>query len=127
MQRWNSKPRTVLEPYSQEGKDQETRRTKEKPHERPFVKPRIHIDADNEEASPERLTPKTQGRTQDLRLESLKAFLSKGVNRSSSFYQTHNEAMDNISYQWNKEAETSFQRWKWCMEILPTVMPPTRG
>ncbi|PWA44270.1 reverse transcriptase domain-containing protein [Artemisia annua] len=32
-----------------------------------------------------------------------------------------------MSYQWNKEAETSFQRWKDCMETAPMVMPPTRG
>ncbi|PWA62248.1 reverse transcriptase domain-containing protein [Artemisia annua] len=70
-------------------------------------------------------TQRMQGRIQDLKetLGTLKAFLSKGVNRSSSLYKVRN----NISYQWNKEAETSFQRWKNCMEILPTVMPPTRG
>ncbi|PWA53661.1 reverse transcriptase domain-containing protein [Artemisia annua] len=68
---------------------------------------------------------RTQGRIQDLKdkLGTLKAFLSKGVNGSSSLYKVRN----NISYQWNKEAETSFQRWKNCMEILPTIVPPTRG
>ncbi|PWA43950.1 reverse transcriptase domain-containing protein [Artemisia annua] len=74
-------------------------------------------------------TQKTQGRIQNLKekLETLKAFLSKGVNRSSSVYKVRNEVINNISYQWNKEAETSFQRWKNCMETLPTVVPPTRG
>ncbi|PWA53909.1 reverse transcriptase domain-containing protein [Artemisia annua] len=70
-------------------------------------------------------TRRTQERVQDLKdkLGTLKAFLSKGVNMSSSLYKVRN----NISYQWNKEAETSFQRWKNCMEILPVVVPPTRG
>ncbi|PWA89754.1 reverse transcriptase domain-containing protein [Artemisia annua] len=74
-------------------------------------------------------TRKTQGRIQNLKekLETLKAFLSKGVNRSSSLYKVRNEIINNISYQWNKEAETSFQRCKNCMEILPMVIPPTRG
>ncbi|PWA45116.1 reverse transcriptase domain-containing protein [Artemisia annua] len=74
-------------------------------------------------------TQKTQGRIQNLKekLETLKAFLSKGVNRSSSVYKVRNEVLNNISYQWNKEAETSFQRWKNCMEVVPTVVPPTRG
>ncbi|PWA51038.1 hypothetical protein CTI12_AA468160 [Artemisia annua] len=74
-------------------------------------------------------TRKTQGRIQNLKekLETLKAFLSKGVNRSSSLYKVRNEVTNSISYQWNKEAETSFQRWKNCMETLPTVVPPTRG
>ncbi|PWA83713.1 reverse transcriptase domain-containing protein [Artemisia annua] len=74
-------------------------------------------------------TRKTQGRIQNLKekLETLKAFLSKGVNRSSSLYKVRNEIINNVSYQWNKEAETSFQRWKNCMETLPTVVPPTRG
>ncbi|PWA75924.1 reverse transcriptase domain-containing protein [Artemisia annua] len=74
-------------------------------------------------------TRKTQGRIQNLKdkLEILKAFLSKGVNRSSSVYKVRNEFINNISYQWNKEAETSFQRWKNCMEAVPTVVPPTRG
>ncbi|PWA22622.1 reverse transcriptase domain-containing protein [Artemisia annua] len=74
-------------------------------------------------------TRKTQGRIQNLKekLETLKAFLSKGVNRSSSIYKVRNEVINNISYQRNKEAETSFQRWMNCMEAVPTVMPPTRG
>ncbi|PWA65461.1 hypothetical protein CTI12_AA329100 [Artemisia annua] len=74
-------------------------------------------------------TRKTQGRIQSLKdkLEILKAFLSKGVNRSSSVYKVRNEVINNISYQWYKEAETSFQRWKNCMEAMPTVVPPTRG
>ncbi|PWA49755.1 reverse transcriptase domain-containing protein [Artemisia annua] len=74
-------------------------------------------------------TRRTQGRTQNLKkkLETLKAFLSKGVHRSSSLHKIRNEAISNMSYQWNKEAETSFQRWKSCMETLPMVRPPTRG
>ncbi|PWA59482.1 reverse transcriptase domain-containing protein [Artemisia annua] len=74
-------------------------------------------------------TRKTQGRIQNLKekLETLKAFLSKGVNRSSSVYKVRNEVINNISYQWNKKAETSFQRWKNCLEAVPTVVPPTRG
>ncbi|PWA48091.1 reverse transcriptase domain-containing protein [Artemisia annua] len=47
--------------------------------------------------------------------------------KSSSLYKVRNEVTNSISYQWNKEAETSFQRWKNCMETLPTVVPPTRG
>ncbi|PWA99387.1 reverse transcriptase domain, Ribonuclease H-like domain protein [Artemisia annua] len=74
-------------------------------------------------------TQKTQGRIQNLKekLETLKAFLSKGVNRSSSVYKVRNEVINNISYQWNKEAETSFQRWKNCMEAVPMVVTPIRG
>ncbi|PWA49469.1 reverse transcriptase domain, Ribonuclease H-like domain protein [Artemisia annua] len=101
----------------------------------------------NEETSPETQTRRTQGRTQNLKekLETLKAFLSKGVHRSPSLHKIRNEVISNMSYQWNKEAETSFQRWKgcmetvpmeaetsfqrWkgCMETVPMVMPPTRG
>ncbi|PWA43004.1 reverse transcriptase domain-containing protein [Artemisia annua] len=78
---------------------------------------------------PKAQTQRPQGSIHDLKdkLETLKAFLSKGVNRSSSLYKVRNEVIGNISYQWNREAKTSFQRWKNCMDILPTVMPPTRG
>ncbi|PWA74771.1 NADH dehydrogenase subunit 4, mitochondrion [Artemisia annua] len=95
----------------------------------PFVKQRIQTSPNNEETSPEMQTRKTQGRIQNLKekLETLKAFLSKGVNRSSSVYKVRNEVINNISYQWNKEAETSFQRWKNCMEAVPTVVPQIRG
>ena len=102
---------------------------KEAPNERPFVKRRIQANPNKEGIPPKAQTQRPQGRIHDLKdkLETLKAFLSKGVNRSSSLYKVRNEVIGNISYQWNREAETSFQRWKNCMEILPTVMPPTRG
>ena len=99
---------------------------KEESNEHPFVKQTIKTKPTNEETSSEL---QTRRGTQDLRsnLETLKAFLSKGVNRSSSTYKVRNEVINDLSYQWNKEAETSFQRWKNCMEIIPTVAPPTRG
>ncbi|PWA42739.1 reverse transcriptase domain-containing protein [Artemisia annua] len=70
-----------------------------------------------------------QGRIQISKRQvgNTKGVLSKAVNRSSSVYKVRNEVINNISYQWNKEAETSFQRWKNCMEAVPTVVPPTRG
>jgi hypothetical protein len=99
---------------------------KEESNEHPFVKQTIKTKATNEE-TPSEL--QTRRGTQDLRsnLETLKAFLSKGVNRSSPMYKVRNEVISDLSYQWNKEAETSFQRWKNCMEIIPAVAPPTRG
>lgn len=102
---------------------------KEGSNERPFVRQMIKTNPINEETSSELQTRRMQGRTQNLKddMETLKAFLSKGVNRSSSLYKVRNEVISNLSYQWNKEAETSFQRWKNCMEILPTGAPPTRG
>ncbi|PWA54388.1 reverse transcriptase domain-containing protein [Artemisia annua] len=69
----------------------------------------------------------TQTRRTQEELEKLKAFLSKGVRRSPSLHKIRNEVISNMSYKWNKEAETSFQRWKDCMETVPMVMPPTRG
>ena len=102
---------------------------KEGSNERQFVRQMIGTNPINEETSSKMQTWRTQGRTRSLQndLETLKAFLSKGVNRSSSLYKVRNEVISDLSYPWNKEAETSFLRWKNCMEILPTVAPPTRG
>ena len=53
--------------------------------------------------------------------------MSKGVNRSSSLSKVRNEVINDISYQWNREAETPFQRWKEFMEMFPAVTTRTRG
>lgn len=101
----------------------------EESNEHMFVRQTVKTNPINKETSSELQTQRIQRRKQNLKinLEILKAFLSKGVNRSSPLYKVRNEVIDNLSYQWNKEAEASFQRWKSCMEILPTVTPPTRG
>ncbi|PWA91624.1 reverse transcriptase domain, Ribonuclease H-like domain protein [Artemisia annua] len=90
---------------------------------------RIQVNPNQGRIPSKAQTQKPQGRTHGLKekLETLKAFLSKGVNRSSSLYKIHNEVIGSVSYQWNGEAETSFQRWKKCMEIFPEVVPPVRG
>ncbi|PWA69010.1 zinc finger, CCHC-type [Artemisia annua] len=82
-----------------------------------------------ERTSPMAQTQRSPRRSHDLKdkLETLKAFLSKGVNRSSSLSKVRNEVINDISYQWNIEAEIAFQRWKECMEILPIVKTPARA
>ncbi|PWA72764.1 reverse transcriptase domain-containing protein [Artemisia annua] len=63
----------------------------------------------------------------EVRLEALREFLSKGVSRSSSLFKAHNMGISEISYRWSMEAEAAFQRWKECMEILPTVAALAKG
>lgn len=60
-------------------------------------------------------------------LKALIGFLLKGASRSSSHFKVHNEGTREVSYQWSIDVETSFQKWKECMEILPTVTAPAKG
>ncbi|PWA34813.1 reverse transcriptase domain-containing protein [Artemisia annua] len=58
------------------------------------------------------------------RLEALTEFLSKGVYGSSSFFNNCIVGTYKTTFKWRMEAEAAFQRWKRCMEILPTFTAP---
>ncbi|PWA34155.1 reverse transcriptase domain-containing protein [Artemisia annua] len=93
-----------------------------------------HLPAGRRIRAKERITSKVHterspGKTHGLKdkLEALREFLSKGVNKPPSPFKARNEGINEISHQWSMEAETSYQRWKDCMVILPTITAPVRG
>ncbi|PWA57098.1 hypothetical protein CTI12_AA411330 [Artemisia annua] len=51
-------------------------------------------------------------------------FLSKVAYGPSSFFKNYIMGTCKTTFRWSKEAETTFQRWKGCMEILPTFTAP---
>ncbi|PWA52261.1 reverse transcriptase domain-containing protein [Artemisia annua] len=63
----------------------------------------------------------------EARLEALVKFLSKGAYGSSSFFKNCIMGTRKATFRWSKEAEAAFQRWKECMEILPTFTVPDHG
>ncbi|PWA57172.1 reverse transcriptase domain-containing protein [Artemisia annua] len=60
----------------------------------------------------------------EVRLEALIKFLSKGAYGPSSFFKNYIMGNCKTTFRWSKEAEAAFQRWKECMEILPTFTVP---
>ncbi|PWA48262.1 hypothetical protein CTI12_AA491560 [Artemisia annua] len=63
----------------------------------------------------------------EVRLEALIKFLSKGAYGPSSFFKNYITGTCKTTFRWSKEAETAFQRWKECMEILPTFTIPDQN
>ncbi|PWA86174.1 reverse transcriptase domain-containing protein [Artemisia annua] len=74
-------------------------------------------------------TERSPGKTHSLKgkLEELREFLSKGVNKPPSPFNARNKGINAISHQWSMGSETAYQRWKDCREILPTITAPVRG
>ncbi|PWA51617.1 reverse transcriptase domain-containing protein [Artemisia annua] len=68
--------------------------------------------------------PPGKSRGPKSKLEVLKEFLSKSISESPSPFKA---STDGTLQHWTIEAETAYQRWKDCMEILPTITPPVRG
>ncbi|PWA74352.1 reverse transcriptase domain-containing protein [Artemisia annua] len=87
---------------------------KERSNEHPPARRRIRA---KERITSKVHTERSPGKTHGLKgkLEALREFLSKGVSTNET------------PRQWSMEAGIAYQRWKDCMEILPTIMALVRG
>ncbi|GKA67593.1 reverse transcriptase domain-containing protein [Tanacetum coccineum] len=73
--------------------------------------------------------PKTPKEIQSLngKLAVLTRFLSRGSERSLSFFKILKSCTDKKSIQWTQEAKKALQKMKKFMEILPTLTVPMKG
>ncbi|GJZ74723.1 reverse transcriptase domain-containing protein [Tanacetum coccineum] len=73
--------------------------------------------------------PRTLNDVQSLngKLAALSRFLSKGVEKSLSFFKALKSCTDKKTIRWTTDTEEAFQKMKEFMEILPTLTAPIKG